>query len=51
LNSTEPVIKVEGLTVRYGSDTVLQDVGFEVQPGEIFVIVGGSGCGKSTLSE
>ncbi len=49
MNSTEPVIKVEGLTVRYGSDTVLQDVGFEVQPGEIFVIVGGSGCGKSTL--
>ncbi len=49
MNSTEPVIRVEGLTVEYGSNTVLNDVGFEVQPGEIFVIAGGSGCGKSTL--
>jgi ABC-type transport system involved in resistance to organic solvents, ATPase component len=49
MNSAEPVIKVEGLTVRYGSNTVLENVGFEVQPGEIFVIMGGSGCGKSTL--
>ncbi|MHB8109956.1 MAG: ABC transporter ATP-binding protein [Syntrophorhabdaceae bacterium] len=44
-----PVIKVEGLTVRYGDNTVLENVGFEVKPGEIFVIMGGSGCGKSTL--
>lgn len=49
MNSAEPVIEVEGLTVRYGSNTVLENVGFEVQPGEIFVIMGGSGCGKSTL--
>jgi phospholipid/cholesterol/gamma-HCH transport system ATP-binding protein len=49
VNNTEPVIRVEGLTVRYGSNTVLRDVNFEVRPGEIFVIMGGSGCGKSTL--
>ncbi|MDD3845226.1 MAG: ATP-binding cassette domain-containing protein [Syntrophorhabdaceae bacterium] len=49
MNKAEPVIKVEGLTVRYGSNTVLDNVDFEVQPGEIFVIMGGSGCGKSTL--
>ena len=28
---------------------VLDDVGFEVRPGEVFGIVGPSGCGKSTL--
>jgi phospholipid/cholesterol/gamma-HCH transport system ATP-binding protein len=33
----------------FGDDIVLQDVGFEVFKGEIFLIVGGSGCGKSTL--
>ncbi len=40
---------MEGLTVRYGDNTVLDQVSFEVNPGEIFVIMGGSGCGKSTL--
>lgn len=33
----------------YGSLTVMRDLNFEVQRGEIFVIMGGSGSGKSTL--
>jgi len=49
VNTAQPVIKVEGLTVRYGDNTVLDNVNFEVHAGEIFVIMGGSGCGKSTL--
>jgi len=44
-----PVIIVEHLTARFGSQTVFENVGFEVYKGEIFVILGGSGCGKSTL--
>jgi phospholipid/cholesterol/gamma-HCH transport system ATP-binding protein len=44
-----PVIEVGGLTARYGGNTVLQDVSFSVNRGEIFIILGGSGCGKSTL--
>jgi phospholipid/cholesterol/gamma-HCH transport system ATP-binding protein len=27
----------------------MKDINFEVQPGEVFIILGGSGCGKSTL--
>jgi phospholipid/cholesterol/gamma-HCH transport system ATP-binding protein len=46
---TESIIRVEDLTVAYGDDVVLEDINFEVSPGEIFVILGGSGCGKSTL--
>ena len=49
MDKQEPVITVEGLTVRYGDNTVLDNVSFEVYKGEIFVIAGGSGCGKSTL--
>lgn len=49
LDRREPVIKVESLTVRYGDNTILDNVSFEVYRGEIFVIAGGSGCGKSTL--
>ncbi len=45
----EPAISVKGLTAGYGGDTIIENVSFDVQPGEIFVILGESGCGKSTL--
>jgi len=45
----EPIIRVEDLTAAYGDFVVFKDVNFEVQPGEVFIILGGSGCGKSTL--
>ena len=44
-----PIIRVEGVTVGYDGVTVLENVSFEVNAGEVFVILGGSGCGKSTL--
>ena len=50
LNEAEnPVIVVENLTARYGEETILENVSFEVRRGERFMILGGSGCGKSTL--
>ncbi|MGE5842704.1 MAG: ABC transporter ATP-binding protein [Deltaproteobacteria bacterium] len=45
----QPVIQVKDLVARYGEETILEGVSFEVYEGEIFVILGGSGCGKSTL--
>jgi phospholipid/cholesterol/gamma-HCH transport system ATP-binding protein len=44
-----PVIRVRGLTMAYGSRLIQQDVSFDVNAGDIFVIMGGSGCGKSSL--
>lgn len=45
----EAIINVENLTVGFDRVTILEDVSFSVQTGEIFIILGGSGCGKSTL--
>jgi phospholipid/cholesterol/gamma-HCH transport system ATP-binding protein len=42
-------IKVENLTLAYGSFLIQQDLDFSVRRGQIFIIMGGSGCGKSTV--
>ncbi|VGO17996.1 ABC transporter ATP-binding protein [Pontiella sulfatireligans] len=49
MSESDPIIKVENMTARYGDRLVLDSLTFNVERGEIFVILGGSGCGKSTL--
>ncbi|MEP4484082.1 MAG: ATP-binding cassette domain-containing protein [Halioglobus sp.] len=44
-----PPIEVRNLTMAYGDFVIQRDLNFEVNQGDIFVIMGGSGCGKSTL--
>lgn len=43
------LIETKGLTLRYGSATVLRDVHFKLSQGEIVTIVGPNGSGKSSL--
>jgi phospholipid/cholesterol/gamma-HCH transport system ATP-binding protein len=47
--TTKPVISVRGLTMGFGELVIMRDLDFDIEAGEIFVILGGSGCGKSTL--
>ena len=51
MHTTEniPVMSVNNLTARFGSNLVFENISFQVYKGEILVIVGESGCGKSTL--
>ena len=46
---SEPLISVRGLSVGHADRILLQNADFDVEFGDVFVILGGSGCGKSTL--
>ncbi len=43
------IVTVQGLTTHYGARRILDGVHFDVDPGEIRIVMGGSGSGKSTL--
>ena len=45
-----PLLTIEGLTVRFGSTKVIEDLSFSVQPGRTVAVVGESGSGKSVTS-
>jgi len=45
------MIRVDGLTKRYGALVAVDDVSFDVRPGEIFVLLGPNGAGKTTTVE
>ena len=42
-------LRIEGLTVGYGGTTILRDVEFAVETGEIVGVMGKNGVGKTTL--
>ena len=45
----EPVLKAEGVQVRYGDHVVLENVSLKLHSGTLTALVGANGAGKSTL--
>jgi iron(III) transport system ATP-binding protein len=43
-----PRIEVADLVVRYGDTPAVNDIGFDIAPGEMVTLLGPSGCGKTT---
>jgi phospholipid/cholesterol/gamma-HCH transport system ATP-binding protein len=48
-SANKPVVRVQGLVNRFGTQVVHDGLDMEVRPNEIFGVVGGSGAGKSVL--
>ena len=44
----EPCIRVKNLTKLFDSRTVVDDLSFDVQKGQVFALLGHNGAGKST---
>ena len=49
MDERTPIVEVRNLVAHYGDTLILDDISFQVQRGEVFLVIGGSGCGKTTL--
>ncbi len=45
----EPILKVKNLSVKFGEFTALENLGFELEPGDALAIIGPNGSGKTVL--
>jgi iron(III) transport system ATP-binding protein len=46
--SSDAVLKLAGVTKRYGSETAVSELDLTVREGELLTLLGPSGCGKTT---
>ncbi|CAM9112199.1 ABC transporter ATP-binding protein [Mycoplasma todarodis] len=51
IGDNKPILKVKKVTKEYGELKALNNISFELMPGERVGLIGGNGAGKTTISE
>jgi len=49
IREQEPLVSIEGVSVRFGYQKVLRDINLKIPAGKTVVLIGESGCGKTVL--
>jgi branched-chain amino acid transport system ATP-binding protein len=49
VSDSAPLLAVHDITLRFGGVTALQEVSFDVRPGELFAVIGPNGAGKTSI--
>ena len=44
-----PLLSAKNLSVRFGGVLAVNNVSFDVKPGEVFTLIGPNGAGKTTV--
>lgn len=49
MRTSNPLIRVDGISKSFGGHRVLRDISINIHPGELVLMLGSNGAGKSTL--
>jgi branched-chain amino acid transport system ATP-binding protein len=49
MSESAPILRISGLTKRFGGLVAVDDISFDVEPGRVFALIGPNGAGKTTV--